>query len=87
MFYAGKTGSVIATSRGRRKLDFDTQRFKGKTMFLDLAGYRRISEIEYELTERGGVDFGSVLESEIKQNWKYGAVYTKSSLKWKKFRV
>ena len=36
---------------------------------------------------RLGVDFGSVLESEIKQNWKYGAVYTKSSLKWKKFRV
>lgn len=53
MFYAGKTGSVMATSRGRRKLDFDAQRFKGKTMFLDLAGYRRISEIEYELTERG----------------------------------
>ena len=27
------------------------------------------------------------MESEIKHNWKYGAVYTKSSLKWKKLFV
>ena len=44
---------MIAASRGKRKLDFDSQRFKGKTMFLDLAGYRRTPEIEHELTERG----------------------------------
>lgn len=43
----------MAASRGKRKLDFDSQRFKGKTMFLDLAGYRRTPEIERELTERG----------------------------------
>ena len=45
--------SAIAASRGKRKLDFDSQCFKGKTMFLDLAGYHRTPEIEHELTERG----------------------------------
>lgn len=39
--------------RGRRRLDF--KRFQGKTMFLDLPGYRHVARLEQELTSRGAV--------------------------------
>ena len=47
-----------AASRGKRKLDFNEHRFRGKLMFLDLAGYRRAAEIERELEDRGAVREG-----------------------------
>lgn len=43
-------------TRSRRRLNFgESQRFKGKTFFLDLLGYPRAEEIEKELTCRGAV--------------------------------
>ena len=54
-------------TRGKRKLNFSTSTsttsstkssdmyfFRGKKFFLDLPGYNKIDQIEYELTERGG---------------------------------
>ena len=47
-------------TRGKRKLNFSTSTksdihfFRGKKLFLDLPGYNKIDQIEYELTERGG---------------------------------
>lgn len=54
-------------TRGKRKLNFsaststnssskssDMYFFRGKKLFLDLPGYNKIDQIEYELTERGG---------------------------------
>lgn len=43
----------ILTDRGRRRLDF--KRFQGKSMFLDLPGYRQVAWLEEELTARGAV--------------------------------
>ena len=43
----------ILTDRGRRRLDF--KRFQGKSMFLDLPGYRQVAWLEEELTSRGAV--------------------------------
>ena len=49
---------IIGTvhTRSRRKLNFgESQRFKGKTFFLDLTGYRRAKELEQDLVLRGAV--------------------------------
>ena len=64
---SGKTSSTTTTlsgaplTRGKRKLNFSTSSkssdihyFRGKKLFLDLPGYNKIDQIEYELTERGG---------------------------------
>ena len=40
-------------TRGRRKLDFTSQRFRGKVFFLDLAGSKQAGKVEKELTQRG----------------------------------
>lgn len=40
---------------GKRKLDFGSQRFRGKTFFLDLRGYRQAHYVETELLQRGAV--------------------------------
>ena len=47
----GEKGS--GGGRGRRRLEF--KRFQGKTMFLDLPGYRHVARLEQELTSRGAV--------------------------------
>ena len=49
----GGGGSKRIPLRGRRKLEF--KRFLGKTMFLDLPGYRHAHLLEEELTTRGAV--------------------------------
>lgn len=41
--------------RGKRKLQFDPQPFRGKTIFLDLPGYKHVKELEQQLTARGAV--------------------------------
>jgi hypothetical protein len=50
--------------RGRRRLDF--KRFQGKTMFLDLPGYRHVARLERELTSRG-----ATLETQFHSGVKY----------------
>ena len=46
----------VCVGRGRRKLDF--KRFQGKSLFLDLPGYRQVAWLEEELTARGAVSEG-----------------------------
>lgn len=62
------TTTTAPVTRGKRKLNFSTSTsttssiakssdmyfFRGKKLFLDLPGYNKIDQIEYELTERGG---------------------------------
>eukprot|EP00731_Ephydatia_muelleri_P032935 Em0024g479a len=49
-----KDGYVAAQQeRSRRKLDFGTQRFKGKTFYLDLPRYAKVEELKEELIQRG----------------------------------
>ena len=43
----------MCVGRGRRRLDF--KRFQGKSLFLDLPGYRQVARLEEELTARGAV--------------------------------
>ena len=47
--------SSLPGQSGRRKLDFGSQQFRGKSFFLDLSGYRHSTEVERELVARGGV--------------------------------
>lgn len=46
----------MCVGRGRRRLDF--KRFQGKSLFLDLPGYRQMAWLEEELTARGAVSEG-----------------------------
>ncbi len=46
---------ALGKASGKRKLDFGGQRFRGKSFFLDLRGYRHAHDIETELIQRGAV--------------------------------
>ena len=56
IYYFYSLDDTPVHTRSRRRLNFgESQRFKGKTFFLDLSGYPRAKEIEKELISRGAV--------------------------------